>query len=502
MRRIIKYAYIYVGMFLVVLINTTVSWALGMFNFLNFDEIIFQLSTPIESTEKSILYSFLYKAFKPSILIALIITFVLFLYFDYIKADRIKINIKLWNETSKSDISGKGLKISSIILILVISLFTVFNSLNKVKLFDYIEKSMTHSDFIGNNYVDAKKVKLKFPNKKKNLIYIFVESLESSFFDKQNGGLNRNDVLKPLLSLTEENLNFSHKDKIGGGYALSGATFTTAGMVAQTAGIPLKLDNFDINNEKFKTLVPGVYTLGEILDSKGYNQTIMFGSDEAFGNRGLYFKEHGNYYVYDLKEAKKLNKIPKNYRVWWGFEDSKLFDFAKKEALELSKKNKPFNLTLLTANTHFQDGYIEDSCSKPFADKYSNAIYCSAQQISDYIDWIKEQDFYKDTTIVIVGDHISMQKNYLPDDDRYVYNLFINSSASTENNKNRKFSTMDMFPTTLASLGVKIEGIKLGLGTNLFSNEKTLVEKYGYEYTNNELSYGSQFYLNKILLNK
>ena len=34
---------------------------------------------------------------------------------------------------------------------------------------------------------------------------------------------------------------------------------------------------------------------------------------------------------------------------------------------------------------------------------------------------------------------------------------------------------MDMYPTTLAAMSIKIEGNKMGLGTNLFSNEKTLL---------------------------
>ena len=38
---------------------------------------------------------------------------------------------------------------------------------------------------------------------------------------------------------------------------------------------------------------------------------------------------------------------------------------------------------------------------------------------------------------------------------------------------------MDLFPTTLSSMGVEIEGNKLGLGTDLFSNEETLMEKLG-----------------------
>ena len=33
---------------------------------------------------------------------------------------------------------------------------------------------------------------------------------------------------------------------------------------------------------------------------------------------------------------------------------------------------------------------------------------------------------------------------------------------------------MDMFPTILASLGAQIEGDRLGIGTNLFSNKTML----------------------------
>ncbi len=48
-------------------------------------------------------------------------------------------------------------------------------------------------------------------------------------------------------------------------------------------------------------------------------------------------------------------------------------------------------------------------------------------------------------------------------------------------------------------LGATIDGDKLGLGVNLFSNEKTLVEKYGVKYLNAELAKKSIFYNNFIL---
>lgn len=91
--------------------------------------------------------------------------------------------------------------------------------------------------------------------------------------------------------------------------------------------------------------------------------------------------------------------------------------------------------------------------------------------------------------------------NELGDEDRYIYNVIINSELEIENKNNRKFSSFDMFPTTLASLGAQIKGEKLGLGVNLFSGEKTLIEKYGYEYVNEELLKTSKFYNQCLALN-
>ena len=59
----------------------------------------------------------------------------------------------------------------------------------------------------------------------------------------------------------------------------------------------------------------------------------------------------------------------------------------------------------------------------------------------------------------------------------------------------REFATFDMFPTTLAALGVKIEGDKLGIGVNLFSDAETLTEKYGYDDLEAELQKKSDYYL-------
>ena len=88
--------------------------------------------------------------------------------------------------------------------------------------------------------------------------------------------------------------------------------------------------------------------------------------------------------------------------------------------------------------------------------------------------------------------------NVIGDYDRTVYNAFINSRVLPVNNKNRVFTTMDMFPTTLASLGVTIDGDRLGLGTNLFSSKKTIPEEIGIDTFNKELKKNSNYYYKYI----
>ena len=47
-------------------------------------------------------------------------------------------------------------------------------------------------------------------------------------------------------------------------------------------------------------------------------------------------------------------------------------------------------------------------------------------------------------------------------------------------------------------MGVDIKDNKLGLGVNMFSDKKTLVEKYGYSYVDKELQKKSNFYFETI----
>ena len=107
---------------------------------------------------------------------------------------------------------------------------------------------------------------------------------------------------------------------------------------------------------------------------------------------------------------------------------------------------------------------------------------------------------YPYQAVVDLTDNYSFDN--IGDYQRTIYNAFINSAIEAEDDKyykNRTFSSFDLYPTTLASLGVEIEDNKMGLGVNLFSDEKTLLEKYDYYYVLAELYKRSIFYDDCIL---
>ena len=101
-----------------------------------------------------------------------------------------------------------------------------------------------------------------------------------------------------------------------------------------------------------------------------------------------------------------------------------------------------------------------------------------------------------------MGDHLSMQNEFFNKrgaDERYVYNCIINPRNNIGKQKGRVITALDTYPTVVSALGGNIKGDKLGLGVNLFSNEKTLAEKYGLEKLDKELRKKSIFYNNNIL---
>ena len=473
-------------------------WILSTFGSVTTEEIIFNMLVPQVGASSSIVKDFIMKV------IPLCLLFSTVLYFIIVKDKNviIELNIRIKNLNAKKVIFPFS-NIIKIILITIIFAFSINYSFNRLGLYDYIENQKNTSLLIEEEYVEPKETSISFENGKRNLIYIFLESMEASYTSIDNGGTQPYNLIEGLTKLSNENISFSNTDKLGGGLSVPGTTWTVAGLVSQTSGLPLKLSIDGNTYGKYNTFLPGAYTLGDILNENGYNQEIIMGSDSSYAGRNHYFTSHGNYKIFDVNTAIENSKMTSDEKVWWGFEDKNLFEWAKEELTLLAHEDAPFNFTILTADTHFEDGYLSNECNIKYDDQYSNVISCSSDMVYEFVKWVQAQDFYENTTIVISGDHLTMDYDFFAEIDssyvRTIYNVFINSAVNTDNINNRIFTSMDLFPTTLASMGAKIEGDILGIGTNLFSDKQTLAEIYGIEKLREELTKNSQFYNKKIL---
>ena len=459
------------------------NWVLDTWGLLSIDEIIFHLKVPLEGTNSDVVLD----GINACVPMAVLVLFTMIFLIIGLKAKHGKCMISLFLITVISCGSAVG------------AAYKVYDELD-VK--EYLVSQKKESHFIEQNYVDPRTTEITFPEQKRNLIYIFLESMESTYASKEDGGGMNFNCIPELTQLAKENTNFSNNDKLGGGVPSTGSGWTMGAIFAQTSGLPIKNGNNETLGEQ-ESFSSQAVNLEDILADAGYNQCFMLGSDATFGGRRAYFESHGDCEIWDYNTAIETGKIPSDYHVWWGMEDQKLFANAQEKLTELSSKDEPFNLTLLTVDTHFEDGYVCEQCQNEFGDnQYANVMACSSRQLNQFIKWIQEQPFYDNTTIILSGDHLTMDSDFCNDvsEDykRSVYNVFINLpeglDTSFEKTHNRKFATLDMFPTTLAALGVEIKGDRLALGVNLFSDCETLSEQYGREEFNKALSEKSTFY--------
>lgn len=466
------------------------------------DQIFITMLTPITGTDPKIIISYV----EWPALLSICLTYIFALVFYA----RVNVKLKLKDE-SKTIISEMASRITTIcagsaILISGLTYLIFGMQLDKIMISYTVESS-----FIKDNYINPGDVEIKVPEKKRNLIHIYLESVENSFFTSENGGAMETNLMPNLLKLYEDGVNFSHLNKsegYGGPLKTYGGSFSCGSMVNQFFGLPMRVPVVLGQYAQKDKFLPGAVGIGDILYQAGYNQTMMLGADADFGGLTNLFNDHGGFKIMDYKYALENGMLPKGYKVNWGFEDEKLYEFAKEEITRLSSTGQPFHFLMENADTH-NPGFSFDGDEPIFGETdvpedYGKTISFSEKHVVEFIRWIQQQPFYDNTTVVIIGDHNTMDGALFKEvDDNFIrttYNLILNPEPSVlahaKENRfyNRKWANFDMMPTIMAALGFNFKGDKLGLGTNLFSDLPTLYESMGYEEVTDLLICNSRFY--------
>ncbi|EXU75523.1 phosphatidylglycerol--membrane-oligosaccharide glycerophosphotransferase [Erwinia mallotivora] len=306
-----------------------------------------------------------------------------------------------------------------------------------------------HSDFYSHYKVPAKQI----GGNKLNLVYIYAESLERTYFDE-----NAFPGLAPELSkIKNSSLDFSNTAQ------LPGTEYTIAGMVASQCGIPL-FAPFDGNaSSSLSTFYPQNICLGDILKSSGYQNYFYQGASLNFAGKDLFLSSHGfePAHLYGFNELKNVVK-DQNYRNDWGWYDDTLLDVVFDKYLELSRLNQPFSLFALTVDTHHPDGFISRSCQRQTwqydgkPNKSLAAVACSQQHIARLIERIRATPYFKNTLIVVSSDHLAMNNTawkYLNQHDRHDLFFMVRGDDSSSKVIPVKRSTLDNGATVLDALG-------------------------------------------------
>lgn len=304
------------------------------------------------------------------------------------------------------------------------------------------------------------------PDPKLNLVYIYGESLERTYFDNEAFP----DLTPELGALKNEGLDFSHTQQ------LPGTDYTIAGMVASQCGIPLFAPFEGNASASVSSFFPQNICLGDILKNSGYQNYFVQGANLRFAGKDVFLKSHGFDHLYGSEELKSVVADP-HYRNDWGFYDDTVLDEAWKKFEELSRSGQRFSLFTLTVDTHHPDGFISRTCNRKKYDfdgkpnQSFSAVSCSQENIATFINKIKASPWFKDTVIVVSSDHLAMNNTawkYLNKQDRNNLFFVIRGDKPQQETLAVKRNTMDNGATVLDILG---GDNYLGLGRSSLSGQ-------------------------------
>ena len=290
---------------LLFVLSGSLIWGIKNFGNIGMDEILFTLNMSMEGTGSGFVSDYMIKVLVPSAVVLIIALIVLF---------------HKKKKASEKQFKLTGKKLAAAFIIWLVVLIIAANS--SFGVIAFAKNQISQSYFLEEEYVEPAETKLEFPEKKRNLIYILVESGESSVQDKANGGLFDENYIPEMTQIAKDNISFSQSDLIEGAAVAPACGWTMAGMVAEFSGLPLKLyeyDDGDTDNSMgdYKYFLPGVTNLGDILKDNGYHNYYMIGSDARFSGRDNYMKQHGDYEIWDYYTAIEKGKIPPDYHVWY-----------------------------------------------------------------------------------------------------------------------------------------------------------------------------------------
>ncbi|WP_449277053.1 LTA synthase family protein [Leucobacter sp. GX24907] len=326
-----------------------------------------------------------------------------------------------------------------------------------------------------------------------NLVLIYLESIENDFADEELFGSN---MLRPVQQATTD------WEQIPALREYEGGGWTMAGIVATQCGIPLRSAqslsdrsqlNLGIGDARY---MPGATCLGEVLHDQGYRNVYLGGADTSFASKRDFLEEHGYDEVNGLQEWREQGET--EVRSDWGLSDRKLMAQARKKITQLHESGEPFNLTMLTLDTHESayrhrycptgaaNGAVDDEGSGGPAESEDmvDITYCSMEQVAGFLGFMDEKGYLDDTVVVVMGDHLktladwnAFQDELEDREGRTIFNRIHVPEGLQQNGTEfarDDFDQFALYPTLIELLGFELEGHRAGISVSALATEEEI----------------------------
>ena len=246
--------------------------------------------------------------------------------------------------------------------------------------------------------------------KGRNVIYIHLESFQQFLID-YNVNDKEYEVTPFLNSLYHSNETFAFSNVFN--QVKAGKTSDAETMI-ETGLFGLNQGSFMVNYGGTNTQQAAPF----ILSKNGYNSSAVFhGNAGSFWNRNTAYKQWGYNYFFDASYFTKQNS---SNSFQYGLNDKYMLRDSIKY---LERLQQPFYTKFITVSNHYPytTSLSGDDLGFPLAktqDETINGYFATANyldsSIKAFFDYLKESGLYKNSIIVLYGDHYGISNSRNP----------------------------------------------------------------------------------------
>ena len=248
--------------------------------------------------------------------------------------------------------------------------------------------------------------------KGRNVIYIHLESFQQFLIDYKLKVDDKEYEVTPFLNSlyhSKETFAFSNVfNQVKAGKTSDAETMIETGLFGLNQG------SFMVNYGGTNTQQAAPF----ILSKNGYNSSAVFhGNAGSFWNRNTAYKQWGYHYFFD---ASYFTKQDSSNSFQYGLNDK----YMLKDSIKyLERLQQPFYTKFITVSNHYPytTSLSGDDLGFPLAktqDETINGYFATANyldsSIKAFFDYLKESGLYKNSIIVLYGDHYGISNSRNP----------------------------------------------------------------------------------------